>query len=242
MRHGMGIHLLNSILILMVGGSAAAASVSGVVLLTGEPPTPDEVIQMTGDRRCQHDGDITTERWKLSDENELAEVVVYLKSGPVAETAGDKPVIDQVQCRYTPHVTAVQVGEPIEVRNSDPTFHNVRGNRYEGPRSIGRDLFNFGQPTQGMKRDIQFDEPGVYRLKCDVHPWMRAWVLVAESSYFDVTDAEGRFQLPEGLGEGEYVLKAWHHQFLEPLEQTIEISGEPVEVVFEFDPANALPR
>lgn len=218
---------------------SAAASISGVVTLLGEPPTPDQPIQMGGDRRCSHDGEITTERWKLSNDGGLAEVVVYLSDGPVGQDP-PQPMVDQVRCVFVPHVTAVRAGQPIEVRNSDPTFHNVRGNQYMGPGSIGRDLFNFGQPTKGMTRNIRFDEPGIYRIICDVHPWMRAWVVVVDTTWFAVTDSAGRFELPSDLEPGEYVVKAWHHQFEEPLETAVTVDGEPVEVAFEFDAADAL--
>jgi hypothetical protein len=70
--------------------------------------------------------------------------------------------------------------------------------------------FNFAQPTQGKVDEKAFDKPEVLvRMKCDVHPWMFAYVGVVEHPYFAVTDKEGKFTIPN-LPPGKYTLEAYH--------------------------------
>lgn len=114
-------------------------------------------------------------------------------------------LIDQVECMFQPYVTAIQVGQPLLVRNSDPVLHNL----HFTPR-LNRE-FNFGQPVKGQVNQKSFDKPEAFiRLKCDVHPWMFAYVSVVAHPYFAVTDEQGVYTIPRSLNRGRYRLAAVH--------------------------------
>jgi plastocyanin len=188
---------------------ATVATLSGQVLVEGSIP-PAEVIRMDGDPKCaalvkeQH-----TEYIVSNDGKTLANVFVYVKEGlaPRLYPVPSNPVVfDQQQCRYVPRVIGVQVGQPIEIRNSDPLMHNVRA---EG--AINQ-TFDLGQPIQGMKTTRTFTTREVMvPVKCQVHNWMRGYVGVLEHPYFAVTDANGRFSIAN-LPPGTYTIEAWHER------------------------------
>jgi hypothetical protein len=106
---------------------------------------------------------------------------------------------------YTPRVVGLVVGQKLEIRNLDPTFHNVRGNL------ATKILWNLGQAkgAPAIVRD-NLGQPGdVVSLHCDVHPWMSAWVAIHDHPHFAVTGADGGFTLPD-LAPGTYTVEAWH--------------------------------
>jgi hypothetical protein len=90
------------------------------------------------------------------------------------------------------------------VKNSDGTFHNVHG--YADKET----LFNVSHPAKAAPIERDATE-GVLRLKCDVHPWMTAYVLVSPHPYFAVTREDGRYALQD-LPAGEYELEVWHEK------------------------------
>ncbi|MGE5612182.1 MAG: carboxypeptidase regulatory-like domain-containing protein [Bacillota bacterium] len=160
----------------------------------------------------------------------LRNVLLYVKDAPPLDPATDAPpvVLDQVECVYTPHVVAVQVGQPLRVKSSDNTMHNVHlMTRTNQP-------VNFGMVQPGTK-DLSFKAPEIVRAKCDVHPWMLAYVAIFDHPFFAVTREQGTFEI-KGLAPGTYTLVAWHERFGE-LEQTISVGeNEPSRVSFTYGP------
>ncbi len=214
----------------------AQAAVTGKVTLTGKPAKGDVSINAAADPKCAHGDALKTEHWKIGPGGELADVVVSVTNTPAGTAAGEKSVITQKGCRYLPHVSAIQKGQTVTIMNEDDTLHNVHG---VGDAGKGKSLFNFGQPIKGMKTDKKFDQAGVVKLKCDVHPWMLSYVAIVDTPYFAVTKEDGAFSLPAGLPDGEYVVQAWHNRFAAPLTQTVKVAGGNTEVNFNFDAAQA---
>ena len=101
-------------------------------------------------------------------------------------------MLDQKGCQYVPHVLAVMVGQPIIVKNSDPFLHNVHSLAIDNP------AFNFGQPNKSTPaaRSPPMKVAERFKIKCDVHPWMSAYVNVFEHPYFAVTKEDGTFAIP----------------------------------------------
>lgn len=200
--------------------TATAATVSGKVVLEGTPPKA-EVIKMASDPICMREngGQRETEIFVVGPNNELRNVVVYLKEAPAgyAFDAPSQPVtLDQQGCRYDPHVFAVRVGQAIDISNSDATLHNV----HAIPK-VNQE-FNIGQPIQGMKMSHTFTAPEIgIPFKCDVHGWMNAWAAVFDHPYYDVTDGNGQFSL-KSLPPGTYQIEAWHEK-LGTTSQTVTI-------------------
>jgi plastocyanin len=180
--------------------------ISGNVKFEGTPP-PARVIRMASDPLCMPQGETKSEVVVVGPGGGLQNVFLYVKDGLGDRTfpAPKTPVVlDQVGCRYTPHVFGVQVGQPVEIVNSDATLHNV----HAVPKT--NDEFNFGQPSKGMRTTKVFDkvEIGV-PFRCDVHGWMNGYAGVVNHPFYAVSDANGAFAI-KGLPAGTYTIEAWH--------------------------------
>jgi plastocyanin len=190
---------------------ASAASLSGHITVDGALP-PAEVIRMDGDPKCvtAAAGETrNTEFFVSSDGKSLGNVFVYIKDGlpPRLYAVPNEPVVlDQQKCRYVPRVLGVQVGQPFEIRNSDPLLHNVHA------ESAVNQPFDIGQPLQGIKTTRSFTTREVMiPVKCQVHAWMRGYIGVLEHPFFAVTGPDGRFSIPQ-LPPGTYTIEAWHER------------------------------
>jgi plastocyanin len=190
---------------------AYAGTLSGKVVFNGTAPAA-QTLDMNADPTCAgaHSGPVTSEEVLVNANGTLKNVFVYVKEGlegktfPAAATAVN---LDQKGCRYTPHVFGVQVGQPINIINSDPTLHNVHG------MPANSKEFNIGMPIQNMKLTRKFDAPEVMvKFKCDVHPWMSAYAGVLAHPFFAVTGDEGTFEIKD-LPAGTYVVEAWHEKY-----------------------------
>lgn len=136
---------------------------------------------------------------------DLRRGVVYLESAPRSafdEREPARAVMDQRNERFVPHVLAVMVGSVVEFPNSDLTYHNVF--------SLSRaKRFDLGRYAAGKSKSVRMDRPGVVRVFCDIHSHMSAFVLVLNHPFFDVTDTDGRFELP-ALPAGTYTVVGWY--------------------------------
>jgi plastocyanin len=187
---------------------ATAGAVTGTITFMGTPP-PAETISMSSDPRCMNAG-AKTESVIVAGDGAVQNVFVYVKDGlgnlkfpvPTAPL-----VLDQKGCQYRPHVFGVQVGQPIEILNSDNTLHNI----HAWPQA--NQEFNKGQALQGMKDTHVFSTREVMvPFRCDVHRWMNSFVGVLDHPFFAVTGANGSFEL-KGLPPGTYTIEAWHEKF-----------------------------
>jgi hypothetical protein len=116
-------------------------------------------------------------------------------------------VIDQNGCLYNPRVFGVMVGQPIEIRNSDPVLHNIKA------VPTANRGFNISQPSQGMTTTRTFTTAEVMvPFECNVHGWMNAWVGVLTHPFHATSGADGGFSI-QGLPAGTYELEAWHEKF-----------------------------
>jgi plastocyanin len=219
------------------GGAASAVdpntagNISGTIKLDGAAPKA-EPIRMNADPVCVREGKGTqTEFFVTGNDGALQNVFVYVKDGLgnrtfQAPTQG--VVLDQKGCHYRPHVFGIQVGQPLEVLNSDPTLHNI----HALPKA--NQEFNTGQPIQGMKYNHTFSAKEVMvPFKCDVHGWMNAYVGVLDHPYYAVSGEDGKFEL-KGLPPGTYTIEAWHEK-LGPMTQSVTIAEkETKEANFNF--------
>ena len=120
----------------------------------------------------------------------------HVKSGLEGKTfpvPSEPVVLDQNGCIYVPHVIGIQVGQTLQIVNSDETLHNI----HAMPKNNKE--FNIGQPVKGLKTDRTFDAVEVMvPFKCDVHKWMNAYVGVVDHPFFGTTGEAGSFELHEG--------------------------------------------
>ncbi|MGC4083568.1 MAG: carboxypeptidase regulatory-like domain-containing protein [Vicinamibacterales bacterium] len=218
---------------------ATAADVKGTVTVEGALP-PNEQIKMNADPVCARQ--VSTPQMMETyvvgpDGKTLGNVFVYVKDG-LGNLVFDAPTtparIDQKDCRYHPHVFGIQVGQPLEIINSDPTLHNIHAVAKNNRE------FNNGEPIQNMKTTHTFTAPEVMvPFKCDVHGWMNAYVGVLNHPFYAVTDPGGTFSL-KGLPPGTYTIEAWHEK-LGTQTQTVTVAAkETKEISFNFKaPASA---
>ena len=113
--------------------------------------------------------------------------------------------LDNAQCLFVPHVSAVMAGAKVRIRNSDPVLHNTHG-------FLDRlTVFNIALPTKDQAVDVtqRIKKPGVVEVVCDAHTHMRAWIVVRDNPYFAVSDDNGQFRIDE-IPPGRYRITAWH--------------------------------
>jgi plastocyanin len=158
----------------------------------------------------------------------LKNVIVYLKDAPKATFVLKTPVVlDQIKCVYVPHVVAVQTGQTLRLKSSDALMHNVHLKCAVNPDA------NYGFPSAGQ-RDIQLALPEApFSVRCDVHPWMSAWVGVFDHPWFAVTGEDGSFTI-EHVPPGTYTLVAWQEVLPEQEEQVTVSNGGETKVDFAF--------
>jgi hypothetical protein len=186
-----------------------AGSVSGRVTYEGAAPE-NRPVKVDSDPVCvrEHPNGLTLDTVLVNNAG-LENVFVYVKDGLgkyYFETPTQPVTLDQKGCRYTPHVFGVRTGQPIEIRNSDPTLHNVHA-----MGNVNRE-FNFPQALQGLTNTRTFTAPEIMvHFKCDVHSWMSAYAGVLVHPYFAVTANGGVFEL-KNLPAGTYTIEAWHEK------------------------------
>jgi len=213
-------------------GASGTASVSGTVDFEGSVPRL-RPLQMDADPGClkKHSEPVLPEFLVLGEDNLLANVFVRVKSGlpdgtyaPPAEPV----VLDQRGCRYVPHVTGAVVGQKFKILNSDGLLHNVHSLAEKNPQ------FNRAMPASVAEAEFTFDsEEIMFRIKCDVHPWMNAFVGVVPHPYFAVTGLDGGYSLA-GLPAGTYEIEAWHERLGTQTETVSIEDGETVRTDFTF--------
>jgi plastocyanin len=185
------------------------STITGLVKFEGKAPEA-RVIRMSSDPLCMPEGPTTSEVVLVGPGNGLQNVFVYVKDGLGARkfAAPKEPVVlDQRGCKYMPHVFGVQVGQAVNIINSDGTLHNV----HAVPNANAE--FNFGQPSKGMQSAKTFNKPEIMvPFRCDVHGWMAAYAGVVEHPFFAVTSSDGKYEI-KGLPAGTYTLEAWHERF-----------------------------
>lgn len=215
----------------------SGASLSGWVTLTGTPK-PEIPIPMTPTCSALHPGKATTRHFIVSPEGGLANVLVYVSNARPASPLVDPPLLDQVGCMFEPYVLGVVMGQKFRVRNSDSELHNIHAT----PRSNRE--FNIAQGQRGQVDQFSFPKPELFvRLKCDVHPWMFAYVNVMPHPFFSISDTNGAFRIPAGLAPGDYTISAVHLKAGGLTRQITLGDGEPRPLHFQFSvPVGAQPQ
>jgi plastocyanin len=152
-----------------------------------------------------------------------ADAVVWLEMHEaVSSNALRRAVLDQRNLTFEPHVLAVKVGTSVELPNNDRVFHNVFS-FHDGKR------FDLGLYPMGTAKRLTFDRPGLSRIFCNIHPGMAAYVLAVDSSYFAVSDTQGRFTIA-AVPQGTYTYHAWRPGGTTLTGSVTVESGSPFEV------------
>lgn len=210
-------------MILALAEMAGAGTITGTVRAVGKPGT-------AGDPNC---GDAYKQSRALKfvevkNYEEEHEFVVFIV-GPVGgqPVRSNQPVqavttrkVSQRGASFSPHILPVLVGTTVEWPNFDDIFHNVFSMSESKPFDL--DLYK-GNPPE---KRVRFDKPGRVDVFCSIHSQMSCVVLVLENPYFALTDAKGRYTIPQ-VPPGTYKLKAWYERLpAQELEIVVPESGE----------------
>ncbi len=211
---------------------ATLGSIRVRCLLAGNPPKRGE-IDVSREPACDVHATPPLSEKVVAADGKLANVYVRIKSGQnawqIPSAPADPVQLDQKGCLYTPHVVALQLGQKLLVRNEDPLNHNVnfgakrndRKNVNQAPRSPALE-FDLGRAEQSIP------------VKCDIHPWMGAWVHVEEHPWFGVSDASGELVI-QGVPPGEYSLEAIHEVYGKLREDVVVAPSGAAEVSFTYE-------
>jgi len=220
--------------LLYSGRSVSAAStvqITGSVKLDGVAPH-QKPIDMAKEPSCaavHKDKPVTTESVVAGANGGLENVVVYITQG----LTGNEPVstqsveINQKGCQYIPHVVAVDAGQHLKIVNSDQTSHNINSQSTKNPG------WNKSQPPGAAPLDAAWNNEEVaIPVKCNVHPWMHAYIVVVKGPY-GVSDDSGSFKL-DNVAPGTYTLTAWHETYGTQTQNVTVAAGKPATVSFTF--------
>jgi plastocyanin len=217
-----------------------AADISGTVTLKGAAPKETEIPQVKDDPNCSklHASDsVTTHHYVVGAKGELANVVLVLKvpGGKSTGATAAPAVLDQKGCEYVPSILAVQTDQKILIKNSDPVTHNV----HTLPAIAGNKEINQAQAEKAPDLSFSASKPENFlKFKCDVHPWMFAWVSVIDHPYFAVSDKDGKYTIKD-VPDGKYELQAFHRKAAPasaPATQQVEVKGGNVTADFSLEP------
>ncbi len=193
------------------GAATDFGSITGKVTLKGTPPPESPLPLDPSCGKLHPDIKPTTQFYVTGKDSGLADVFVYISKG--MENRNFLPpekalVLDQIGCVYTPYVAGAQTGQTIEVRISDPVLHNV----HPTPTVRGNQEINKAMLPKSPPLLLRWNNPEVFlRFKCDVHPWMFAYVGLVSHPYFAVTDTNGNFTIPN-VPPGTYELEVIHRK------------------------------
>src|SRR5437762_12891606 len=190
---------------------ANAGTVTGKVSFSGEKPAM-KTLSMDATPACAraHTTPQKSQEVMVNENGTLKNVFVWVKSGVPDKqwpVPGSAVKLEQKGCMYEPHVLGVMATQEIEIINDDPTNHNIH------PLPKVNQEWNESQPPKGDPKKKSFARQEVLiSVKCNVHPWMRAYIGVVGHPFFAVTGDDGTFTI-KGLPPVTYTIEAIQEEF-----------------------------
>lgn len=209
---------------------ATVAAIDGTVKFNGTAPK-EAKIDMSQDPGCKGMNEAEN---IVVDNGKLANVFVYVKDG-LGNYTFDTPttpvVLEQQGCRYHPHVLGVMAGQTLDIKNADPTTHNIH------PTPKDNREWNESQPPSSPDIQKSFArEEIMLPVKCNQHPWMKMYINVVKSPFYAVTDKDGKYEI-KGLPPGDYTL-AFVQEKLGEQDEKVTVAAKETKTVDEtFKPA-----
>jgi hypothetical protein len=202
-------------------------TITGTIAYNGTAPAPKK-IDTSADPVCgQKSPNLTTED-NVVNNGKLAYTFVYIKDGATADgtkvgdytftAPSDAVTLDQNGCHYRPHVMGAMVNQKLNITNSDPTQHNIHFTPKNNPD------WNQSQPNGAPALSHSFARSEVLvPVKCNQHPWMKAYVGVLKHPFFAVSAEDGTFTI-KGVPPGTYTVAAWHEGGATGTEKTMSVT------------------
>jgi plastocyanin len=193
------------------GVAVAASTVTGTITFDGKAPAL-RPLAMDADPVCakKHAKPVLAETLVLGNGNTMGNIIVWVSKGLASGKTYPAPktpvTLDQHGCLYVPHAMGIMVGQPYRILNSDGILHNVHTLPKINPS------FNRAMPATLKEATTSFAKPEpIFQIKCDVHPWMSAYIGVFTHPFFSVTGTDGKFTIAN-LDAGTYEITAWHER------------------------------
>jgi hypothetical protein len=218
--------------------SGQEGSIVGTISFAGTAPAPT-TISMLQDPVCTQSNQNPVAEDLVVNGDKLQNVFVYIKDGKTADQKNisgfsfDPPaapaVLDQHGCHYVPHILGIQTKQTFEVTNSDATSHNIN------VQAAKNEKFNTGQGPSAPPIEKKFQRSEVLiPVKCNQHPWMKAYIGVMSTPFYAVSGKDGHFEI-KGVPPGTYTVVAWHEKYPQGITQTVTVgASENKESNFSF--------
>jgi plastocyanin len=227
--------LLGIVMLPLQGLSYEAMTVSdggtivGEVTYAGEPPAPEKIDVTKDANICGADPKVSP-TLVVGANKGIKDVVASLPSIQKGKALGKPekpPVLDQKNCEYHPYAQIIPVNTTVEITNSDDVLHNIK------TRGGTKTSFNIAQPKFKRKLTVEFKNPEIVQVECNVHGWMNAIIVVEDNPYDALTDANGSFKITD-VPPGKYTVKVWHFKLGEQTKEVTVGPKEEVKVAFEM--------
>lgn len=216
---------------------ASAGDITGKITLKGTAPAEKDIAPLKEDANCGkfHSEMPKTRFYVVGADGALADVIVSVQgiSGKSTGASAAPLVLDQKGCEYIPSILAAQTGQKLTIKNSDPVLHNVHT---QPAASSGNKESNNAQMAGAADISITFDKAEPFlKFKCDVHPWMFAWVSVFDHPYFAVSGKDGTFKIAN-VPAGKYKIEAAHRKAGSVVQEIEVKEGEAAKADFTLEP------
>jgi plastocyanin len=200
------------------------ATIRGKVSFVGTPP----VMRILPNQPCCEGATpIPEETVVVGHSGGLANTFVFIEGVPASDGAMAPATLDQKNCRFVPHSIGVAVGQTLVLRSEDPTMHTVTYSPTNNPPE------NFSMTSAGAQSTTTFNAAEFIHARCDIHPWMNAWIGVFDNPFFAVSGADGSFEIPR-VPAGHYKIAAWHERYGQTEQEITVEDGKIVAANFEY--------
>jgi plastocyanin len=227
--------LLGIVTVPLQGLSYEAITVSdggtivGEVKYAGDPPALEKIDVTKDVNICGADPKVSPALVVGADKG-IKDVVASLPNIQKGKALGKPekpPVLDQKNCEYHPYAQIIPVNTTLEITNSDDVLHNIK------TKGGTKTSFNIAQPKFKRKVTVEFKNPEIVQVECNVHGWMNAILVVEDNPYDALTDANGSFKITD-VPPGKYTVKVWHSKLGEQTKEVTVGPKEEVKVAFEM--------
>lgn len=201
------LHCLSLVVVCLCASTVGAATLKGKFVYDGKAPTPAKLAITKDTEVCSEHAPVD-ESLVVGADGGIKNILVWVRSSGVESPAPEgKPALDNLHCRFDPHVLIVHTGQALELKNSDPVGHNSNITTVINP-PINQSI----PPKGSVEVNFSKEERLPAKVSCGIHPWMTAWVLVSDDTYNAVSKEDGTFEI-SGLPEGqELEFQVWQEK------------------------------
>lgn len=206
---------------------SSGGTIIGTVKFQGKAPQRKKIAVTRDKKVCGKEAKFS-ESLVVGSNGGVQNAVLFLKDIKKGKKFEVSPIqVDQRGCQFRPHVFIVPAGKSFDLINSDGILHNFRTTGTKNP------ILNKAQPKFKKKLKIKLDQPEFIRVNCDVHEWMRAWLVVADHPYYVLTDENGSFKIGD-VPSGTYTLQLWHETLGQQTRKVTVKAGQETKVTLEL--------